>query len=189
RHPRAPWSSGDSCHCAHAAAPAKLCASGRRPGPPDPSPGRRHPSRSDFRQLAAAMLLADTATVSLHGIAMNDSAELLKQLRIERDGPGTTPPSRKGLWIAIAVAVVVLLALLAAWLLLRGGDLPEVRTAQAAPLSTAPAAASVLDASGYVVARRMATVSAKVTGRVQEVLIEEGMRVEEGQVLARLDPV
>src|SRR5690606_25967699 len=75
------------------------------------------------------------------------------------------------------------------WLLLRGGDLPEVRTAQAAPLSTAPAAASVLDASGYVVARRMATVSAKVTGRVQEVLIEEGMRVEEGQVLARLDPV
>jgi RND family efflux transporter MFP subunit len=35
----------------------------------------------------------------------------------------------------------------------------------------------------------MATVSAKVTGRVKEVLIEEGMRVEEGQVLARLDPI
>src|SRR5690606_9965273 len=49
--------------------------------------------------------------------------------------------------------------------------------------------ASVLDATGYVVARRMATVSAKVTGRVREVLIEEGQKVEEGQVLARLDPV
>ena len=45
----------------------------------------------------------------------------------------------------------------------------------------------MLDATGYVVARRQATVSAKVTGKVVEVFIEEGMRVEEGQVLARLD--
>jgi RND family efflux transporter MFP subunit len=45
----------------------------------------------------------------------------------------------------------------------------------------------VLDASGYVTARRQATVSAKVTGKVVEVLIEEGMRVQEGAVLARLD--
>ena len=46
---------------------------------------------------------------------------------------------------------------------------------------------SVLDASGYVIARRQATVSANVTGKVIEVLIEEGLQVEEGQVLARLD--
>jgi len=45
----------------------------------------------------------------------------------------------------------------------------------------------VLDASGYVVARRQATVSSKVTGRLVEVAIEEGMSVTEGQVLARLD--
>jgi RND family efflux transporter MFP subunit len=45
----------------------------------------------------------------------------------------------------------------------------------------------VLDASGYVTARRQATVSAKITGKVTEVLIEEGMRVQEGDVLARLD--
>jgi HlyD family secretion protein len=45
----------------------------------------------------------------------------------------------------------------------------------------------VLNASGYVVARRAATVSSKITGKVAEVLIEEGMQVEEGQVLARLD--
>jgi RND family efflux transporter MFP subunit len=45
----------------------------------------------------------------------------------------------------------------------------------------------VLDASGYVVARREATVSSKVTGKIAEVLIEEGMVVTEGQVVARLD--
>ena len=44
-----------------------------------------------------------------------------------------------------------------------------------------------MDASGYVIARRQATVSSKVTGRVVEVLVEEGDRVEAGQILARLD--
>ena len=38
----------------------------------------------------------------------------------------------------------------------------------------------MLNASGYVTARREATVSSKVTGKVVEVLIEEGMKVEEG---------
>jgi multidrug efflux pump subunit AcrA (membrane-fusion protein) len=41
--------------------------------------------------------------------------------------------------------------------------------------------------TGYVVARRQATVSAKITGKIAEVLIEEGRKVEAGQVLARLD--
>jgi len=48
-------------------------------------------------------------------------------------------------------------------------------------------AASILDASGYVVARRQATVSAKITGKVVAVLIEEGRRVEAGEIIARLD--
>ncbi|ADV28460.1 efflux transporter, RND family, MFP subunit [Pseudoxanthomonas suwonensis 11-1] len=120
---------------------------------------------------------------------MNDNAELLKQLRIERNQPEKKTPGPLQVVIPLAIAGVVLLSIAIAWWLLRGNGGPEVRTAQAAPLSSGPSAASVLDASGYVVARRMATVSAKVTGRVQEVLIEEGMRVEEGQVLARLDPV
>ena len=46
---------------------------------------------------------------------------------------------------------------------------------------------TVLNASGYVTARRQATVSSKITGKVVEVLVEEGMKVQEGQVLARLD--
>ncbi|MEO6154759.1 MAG: efflux RND transporter periplasmic adaptor subunit, partial [Thermomonas sp.] len=48
---------------------------------------------------------------------------------------------------------------------------------------------SVLDATGYVVARRMATVSSKITGKVREILIEEGQQVEAGQVMATLDPI
>ncbi len=57
------------------------------------------------------------------------------------------------------------------------------------PLRTtsAPVGTAALDTSGYVVARRQATVSSKATGRVAEVLIEEGQRVEQGQIIARLD--
>ena len=49
--------------------------------------------------------------------------------------------------------------------------------------------AAVLNASGYVTARRRATVSSKITGKVVEVNVEEGMAVKEGQILARLDDV
>jgi len=51
------------------------------------------------------------------------------------------------------------------------------------------AEAAVLNASGYITPRRRATISAKITGKVAEVLIDEGMHVEAGQVLARLDDV
>jgi RND family efflux transporter MFP subunit len=53
--------------------------------------------------------------------------------------------------------------------------------------TTGQAAGAVLNASGYVTARRRATVSSKMTGKVVEVNVEEGMRVRQGQVLARLD--
>src|SRR5215471_15350793 len=67
---------------------------------------------------------------------------------------------------------------------------------QAAAVKVAPvnvkaggpnAPSSVLNASGYVVARRRATVSSKVTGKVMDVLIEEGHPVKEGQIVAHLD--
>jgi len=75
----------------------------------------------------------------------------------------------------------------AAWyFLLRPPAALEVRTAVAREVGGSQAV-TVLNASGYVTARRQATVSSKFTGRVTEVLIEEGMHVEEGQVLARLD--
>lgn len=112
---------------------------------------------------------------------------MLKQLRIDRSAP-PPEPARKGWWIGLGIAVVVGAAV--AWFALGRGSTWVVATAVAQPITPAAAAnSSVLDASGYVTARRQATVSAKVTGRVAEVRIEEGQYVEDGEVLARLDPV
>jgi HlyD family secretion protein len=66
-------------------------------------------------------------------------------------------------------------------------DSVEVQTVAARKTGGGEADRTVLHASGYVTARRQATVSAKVTGKVEEVLFEEGLKVKEGQVLARLD--
>ena len=120
---------------------------------------------------------------------MNTSADLLKELRIDRKASPPAPPSRRGLWITLGVIVALLVLAAAGWAVFGREKAIEVQTAPVAALGNGNAAATVLDASGYVVARRMATVSAKVTGKVQEVLIEEGMRVEAGQVLARLEPI
>jgi RND family efflux transporter MFP subunit len=110
--------------------------------------------------------------------------EKLDSLRIDRDEKPAAAAGR-GRWIALA-ALVVAAGGLAAWLL--APRAVEVRTAtvsEAAGGSAGPSA--VLNASGYVTARRQATVSSKITGKVVEVLVEEGMQVEEGEVLARLD--
>jgi RND family efflux transporter MFP subunit len=118
---------------------------------------------------------------------MKSSADLLKELRIDRSAP--PPPSRRGLWIGLAIAAVVLVVAAAAWAYFGRDKGIEVHTATVVAIGSGNASSSVLDATGYVVARRMATVSAKVTGKVREVLIEEGQHVEAGQVLATLDPI
>ena len=118
---------------------------------------------------------------------MNSSADLLKELRIDRSAP--PPESRRGLWIALAVVAVLLLLGAGAWAYFSRDKGVEVHTATVVAIGSGNASSSVLDATGYVVARRMATVSAKVTGKVREVLIEEGQHVDAGQVLATLDPI
>jgi RND family efflux transporter MFP subunit len=114
---------------------------------------------------------------------MNTAADQLNQLRIERK-PGARKRKRK-LWPWIVGAIVVLIAAIIAWSSTRPASVQAVAARDAAD----PANASLLDASGFIVARRIATVSSKSTGRVREVLIEEGQRVEAGQILATLDPI
>jgi RND family efflux transporter MFP subunit len=119
---------------------------------------------------------------------MNTSADLLKELRIDRSA--APPPSRRGLWIGLAIAAAVVLVLsLAAWALFGRDQGVEVHTAPVAAIGNGGANASVLDATGYVTARRMATVSSKITGKVREIRIEEGQHVEAGEIMATLDPV
>jgi RND family efflux transporter MFP subunit len=89
-------------------------------------------------------------------------------------------------WIPWVVAVLLLAAVTVTIAVFRGSGSVEVTTATARAAS-AGGSATVLNASGYVEPRRKATVAAKITGRVTEVLVDEGMAVEAGQVLARLD--
>jgi RND family efflux transporter MFP subunit len=114
-----------------------------------------------------------------------EKSDLLNQLRIDRSG-GRPPGSRRGRLYAI-VGLVILAAGGGLWFGWNRSRPPVVQTAVARAAGQGVGAGSVLDASGYVTARRQATVSAKITGKVTEVMIEEGMRVREGAVLARLD--
>jgi RND family efflux transporter MFP subunit len=111
-----------------------------------------------------------------------DTSELLKELRIDRDG---RKPGTRRRWLGVA-AVALVIAGVGGWVAFTRLAPTPVRTATARTVA-ADTPGSVLDASGYVTARRQATVSAKITGKVTEVRIEEGMRVEEGDILARLD--
>jgi RND family efflux transporter MFP subunit len=106
----------------------------------------------------------------------------LASLKIDRPEPG-----RRALWPWLLLLVpLVTLAVGGPWYFVSGARVPEVQTAAVREVRL-DASSTVLNASGYVVARRQATVSSKVTGRVLEVLIEEGMVVRAGQLLARLD--
>jgi RND family efflux transporter MFP subunit len=130
--------------------------------------------------------LCDTSRFPFRRRTTVDKSDLLNQLRIDRSAAAAAPSSSRTPLVLGGVLAVLLLAGGAVWLSGRH-DAVVVETQVARAIAGAPASASVLDATGYVTARRQATVSAKVTGRVRTVLIEEGMRVGEGQVLATLD--
>jgi RND family efflux transporter MFP subunit len=108
----------------------------------------------------------------------------LASLKIDQDDRAGGGGSGK--WIVIAL--LILLAAAGGWYWLSGPGAAVVRVeAASAATGTAAGPGAVLDASGYVTARRRATVSSKVTGKVVEIFVEEGQSVREGQVLARLD--
>jgi RND family efflux transporter MFP subunit len=107
----------------------------------------------------------------------------LSALKIEREPLNVN----SGRWVKWVVLLVILGGAGAgAWYFLNRERPIEVEVATVTERA-AGTSASVLNASGYVTARRRATVSSKVTGKVIEVNVEEGMEVREGQVLARLD--
>jgi HlyD family secretion protein len=115
---------------------------------------------------------------------MDPQKPVLDDLRIKRRD---LPESNSRIRPAAIGLVVLALAALVIWWLTRSSAV-EVHTAVARETGSAGGGDhTVLNASGYVTARRAATVSSKVTGKVVEVLIEEGMKVKEGQVVARLD--
>lgn len=133
---------------------------------------------------------------------MNDKSELLQQLKIDRN----STPDSTGIKMWQLILVVMVGVALAIWLTMQflvpnnahsvTNNTAELSTSEnqntinVDPVSKpmkVPENNSILNSSGYITARRMATVSSEVMGLITEVNVEEGMNVEQGQVLARLD--
>jgi HlyD family secretion protein len=111
--------------------------------------------------------------------------EELAALRIDQSARAGR--RRVGPWIAVTLLAVALLAA-GGWFWAQRLQAAPVKTAAVTARASGPGAApAVLNASGYVTARRRATVSSKVTGKVLEIFVEEGKAVRRGQILARLD--
>ena len=104
-----------------------------------------------------------------------DKSELLRQLRIDRDKRGSDDGGPRWRWVLAAIAAVLIVLGVGALIWSRSA-VPEVKAAAARAVSTGaeasgPSGTSILDASGYVVARRQATVSAKITGKLSQLFI------------------
>ncbi|HEY6183730.1 MAG TPA: efflux RND transporter periplasmic adaptor subunit [Terriglobales bacterium] len=114
----------------------------------------------------------------------------LQSLRIDRSdhGDGGEPSPWAKRYIIIGICVVVLLSLSTLAYRLFSGDAPEVEVARAtAESGNDPSAATVLSATGYIVAHHKIEANSKVTGRVAWIGVEKGDKVKEGQVLVRLE--
>src|SRR5476649_837090 len=103
---------------------------------------------------------------------MNDKSALLEQLRLNRGAVEAEGPSKVIWWVLGGVALAALV--FGVWfILIRVDGIPvRIVVAQEASGGSSSRGAALLDASGYVVARRQASVSSKITGKVLEVLIE-----------------
>jgi RND family efflux transporter MFP subunit len=116
---------------------------------------------------------------------MSDLRSELDSLRIDRERP--VAARRRWPWLVVPAVLI-----LAAFYLARAGAARtgiEVQTVRATllPGGTSAGGAPILTASGYVVARRKAVVSAKIQGRLADLRVEEGDRVREGELIARLE--
>jgi HlyD family secretion protein len=116
-------------------------------------------------------------------IEERDKSSLLDSLRIERSAPVRT--RRSGYLVPSLAGAAVIIVAAAGWYFWPDGRVP-VHAVTVLAEGKGPAGAG-LDASGYIVARRKATLSAKILGKVSEVNFEEGQRVKAGAIVARLD--
>ena len=114
---------------------------------------------------------------------MTPQKPTLDDLRIARSTNPSAP--KRILPVVLGMVALVVIAFIAWWSLRPKAIV--VRAVVAREVARASGDLTVLNASGYVTARRAATVSSKITGKVIEVLVEEGTKVHDGQVLARLD--
>lgn len=113
---------------------------------------------------------------------MTETRPDLEALKIDREA--RSEHAGRGRIVAFSLAGLLLLALVV-WAIGRSSRAVEVEVARVR--AAGGASAAILNASGYVTARRKATVAAKVTGRVADIRVEEGMPVKAGQILALLD--
>jgi len=117
---------------------------------------------------------------------LSDLKDDLGSLKIDRDRPAASP------WrwpLLLLVPVIALLAVLYGLRMRQAMAAPEVETVRVVVTTSAEAQAGtpLLSASGYLVARRKAVVSAKIQGRLASLKVEEGSRVRENDVIARLE--
>lgn len=118
--------------------------------------------------------------------------EDLQSLRIDRSQRGDNggePPAWAKRYIIVGVTVVVVLGVLALAYRAISSDVPQVEVVRAsAEISgTDTAGATVLTATGYIVAHHTINVNSKVTGRLAWIGVEKGDKVKEGQMLVRLE--
>jgi HlyD family secretion protein len=124
----------------------------------------------------------------------NDKTILLKSLSLGSSAREADTSSRGSPWSMLGIGLVTgaLVAGSLVWFLVprKSPSKPvatDITADTTAPTTPAAQQAGDLIASGYVVARRRATVAAEITGRVIDVRVEEGQAVAKGQILAVLD--
>jgi HlyD family secretion protein len=125
-------------------------------------------------------------------MAIDTKHEDLQSLRIDRSQRGDNggePSTWAKRYILIGIAVVVLLGIVALGYRALSSSMPEVEVVRAAAQTSGSdaAGATVLSATGYIVAHHKIEANSKVTGRVAWIGVEKGDQVKEGQVLVRLE--
>lgn len=116
---------------------------------------------------------------------MSTKPSKLDSLRIDRSQ--TPSGSGRGWWVVLILLLLPAAGAAGWWFTQARGVVVTTTVVQARKAGGTDTGRTLLNASGYVTTRLEATVSSKVTGKIAEILVEEGMKVDKGQILAKLD--